>query len=120
MGPKEIVVGLENEGSYRAYQLQQIEDSHIINDDISGRKMVLMSFHPFMVRAYDRSVDGQVLDFQYDDIKVIDTQTSSVWNFEGAAIEGKMKGKQLTRLPFDEGFWFEWAAFHPDTSLYNE
>jgi Protein of unknown function (DUF3179) len=120
LDPKEVVVGLENEGSYRAYQLQQIEDSHIINDDISGRKIVLMSFHPFMVRAYDRSVDGQVLDFQYDGSKVIDTQTSSVWNFEGEAIEGKMKGKQLTRLPFDEGFWFEWAAFHPDTSLYNQ
>jgi hypothetical protein len=77
-----------------------------------------MSLHPFMARAYDRTLDGQVLDFRYRDGKVVDMQTSSTWNFEGEAIEGEMKGKQLTRLPFDEGFWFEWVVFHPDTSLY--
>jgi Protein of unknown function (DUF3179) len=109
------VVGLENEGSYRAYRLQQIEDSHLINDDISGKKIVLISLHPFMARAFDRTLDGQVLDFRYESGKVVDTQTSSTWNFEG-----EMKGKQLTRLPFDEGFWFEWVVFHPDTSLYNQ
>jgi len=27
------------------------------------------------------------------------------------ALNGQLKGKQLTRLPFDEGFWFSWAAF---------
>ena len=120
LGPKEIVVGLENEGSYRAYPIQQIEDNHIINDEIGDRKIVLMSFYPFMARPYDRSVDGLVLDFEYDGGKVIDTQTSSIWNFEGEAIEGEMKGKQLIRLPFDEGFWFEWVAFHPETSLHNQ
>ncbi|MGH9990682.1 MAG: DUF3179 domain-containing protein, partial [Nitrososphaera sp.] len=120
LGPKEIVVGLENEGVYRAYPIQQIEDNHIINDEIGDRKIALMSFYPFMVRAYDRSVDGLVLDFQYNGGKVIDTQTSSIWNFEGEAIEGEMKGKQLVRLPFDEGFWFEWVAFHPETSLHNQ
>jgi hypothetical protein len=41
-----------------------------------------------------------------------------VWNFDGQAIEGAMKGKNLTRLPFDEGFWFEWVAFHPNTGLH--
>lgn len=120
LGPKEIVVGLENEGSYRAYPIQQIEYNHIINDEIGDRKIVLMSFYPFMARPYDRSVDGLVLDFEYDGGKVIDTQTSSIWNFEGEAIEGEMKGKQLVRLPFDEGFWFEWVAFHPETSLHNQ
>ena len=30
LGPKEIVVGLENEGTYRAYELQQIEDDHVV------------------------------------------------------------------------------------------
>ena len=118
LGPKEIVVGLENVGTYRAYNLQQIEDDHVINDEINGKSVALVSLHPFMVRAYDRSLDGQTLEFQYENGKIID-QTGSVWNFDGRAIEGEMKGKQLTRLPFDEGFWFEWAAFHPETELYS-
>jgi len=31
------------------------------------------------------------------------------------AVNGQMKGKQLIRLPFDEGFWFEWIVFYPKT-----
>jgi hypothetical protein len=118
LGPKEIVVGLENEGTYRAYKLQQIEDDHAINDEINGKHIALFSLHSFMARAFDSVVDGQTLEFQYDEGKIID-QTGSVWNFDGEAIEGEMKGKKLTRLPFDEGFWFEWVAFHPETELYS-
>ena len=118
LGPKEIVVGLENEGNYRAYQLRRIEVDHVISDDIAGKKIALLSLHPFMARAYDRTVDGQSIDFKFDNGKVVDLQTSSTWNFEGQAIGGELKGKQLTRLPFDEGFWFEWVAFHPGTELY--
>lgn len=118
LGPKEIVVGLENDGTYRAYSLQQVEDDHVINDVINSRSIALVSLHPFMARAYDRTVDGQTLEFQHDNGKIVD-QTGSVWNFDGEAIEGERKGEKLTRLSFDEGFWFEWAAFHPETELYS-
>jgi hypothetical protein len=118
LGPKEIVIGLENGGTYRAYRLDQVEDSHVINDEINGKSIALVSLHPFMARAYDRVVDGQTLEFQYDGGTILD-QTGSVWNFDGEAVEGEMKGKKLTRLPFDEGFWFGWAAFHPETELYS-
>ncbi len=117
LGPKEIVVGLESSGTYRAYPIHRIEDSHVINDVINGETIMLISLHPFMVRAFDRTVDGQMLEFAYDGDKIVD-QTGSVWNFEGEAIQGEMVGKQLVRLPFDEGYWFEWAAFHPETELY--
>ena len=117
LGSKEIVVGLENGGTYRAYSLRQIEADHIINDEIGGKPIALMSLHPFMVRAYDRMVDGRTLEFQYDNGKIID-QTGGEWNFDGKAIEAEMNGKQLTRIPFDEGFWFEWVAFHSETELY--
>ncbi len=36
----------------------------------------------------------------------------------GKSIEGPLKGKQRLRLPFDEGYWFEWVAFHPETKVY--
>lgn len=52
-------------------------------------------------------------------VSVENSQTKSKWNFDGVAIEGEMTGKQLKRLPFDEGFWFEWVAFHPETELYS-
>jgi hypothetical protein len=60
-----------------------------------------------MTRAYDPIVDGQTtLQFEYNAINntFIDKQTKSEWNFEGKSIDGQMSGKQLIRLPFDEGF----------------
>jgi hypothetical protein len=122
LGLKEIVVGFENNGQYKAYKLQEIENKKVINDQISGKPIALLSLHPFMARAYSPAVDGQVLEFSFNakDHYFIDTKTSSVWNFEGKAVGGQMKGKQLTRIPFDEGFWFEWVAFHPKTELYKD
>ena len=120
LGLKEIIVGLENSGLYKAYKLQQIEDSKVINDRTGNKSVALFSLHPFMVRAFDSTIDGQSLQFLYDknSSKITDTQTGSEWNFDGISTAGAMKGKHLTRLPFDEGFWFEWVAFHPETELY--
>ena len=121
LGLKEIVIGLENKGQYKAFKLQEVEYKKVINDQVNGKAIVLFSLHPFMTRIYDPVVDGQILEFNYT-IKgkgFVDKQTRSIWNFEGEAISGHMKGKQLTRIPFDEGFWFEWVAFHPKTELYD-
>jgi hypothetical protein len=129
---KEIVVGFENKGQFKAYKQQDIENKKVINDQVNGRPIALFSSYPFMVRAYDPLVvegggEGRqqtivLLQFEYntkDKSSFIDKQTGSLWNFEGKAISGQMKGKQLTRLPFDEGFWFEWVAFHPKSALYS-
>ena len=122
LGLKEIIIGFENNGQYKAYKLQEVENKKVINDQVNGKPITLFSLHPFMVRAYDPVVDGQTLEFSYNtkDQNFVDKLTSSLWNFEGKAISGQMKGKQLTRLPFDEGFWFEWVAFHPKTELYKD
>ncbi|WP_337862674.1 DUF3179 domain-containing protein [Nitrososphaera sp.] len=127
LGPKEVVVGFESNGVYRAYPLQKIENEHVINDSIGSSdgdrlSVLLVSQYPFMTRAFDRELDGggwqQVLKFDYKDGKVTDRQTASTWDVEGVATDGPMKGAKLKRLPFDIGFWFEWAAFHPGTELF--
>jgi hypothetical protein len=122
LGVKEIVIGFENEGQYKAYRLQDIEKKKIINDQVNTKPIVLFSLNPFMIRAYSLIVEGQTpLQFEYNvkNSTLVDKQTRSEWNFDGRAIDGQMKGKQLIRLPFDQGFWFEWIAFHPATELYN-
>jgi hypothetical protein len=122
LGLKEIIIGFENDGHYKAYRLQEIEESKVINDHVNSRPIVLFSLHPFMARVFDSNVDGQTtLQFEYNakNNTFIDKQTRSQWNFDGMAIEGQMRGNQLIRLPFDEGFWFEWVAFHPTTELHN-
>lgn len=117
--PKEKILGFDN-GIYKAYKLSDVEQNKVINDNVEDRKIVLISLYPEMVRAFNRDIDQQVLEFEYSDGKIIDIQTKSEWNFDGESIEGQLRGEKLQREVYSPGFWFEWVAFHPDTSLYLE
>jgi hypothetical protein len=115
LGLKEMVVGLENGGQYKAYVLHQIETNKVIEDKVDNKPIVLFSLYPRMVRLYSPEISGHILDHNSTN-KIIDKQTGSEWNFGGIGVNGPMKGESLTRLSFDEGFWFEW--FHPRTLTY--
>ena len=117
---KEIVIGLERGEINKAYKIQDIEKLKVINDQLNNESVTLFSLHPLMARVFDSSVKGQKLIFQYNNSNniVTDEQTGSQWNFEGMSINGTLKGEQLSRLPFDEGYWFEWVTFHPQTLVY--
>ena len=132
LGLKEIIIGLENNNKdqYKAYKLQDIENKKLINDVIGeDKKIALVSLEPFMVRVFDRVIDNDnseeskkeiVVDLFYNQTNntLIDRATGSKLNFEGKFINGELKDKQLNRLPMDQGFWFEWAAFHPETEVF--
>ncbi|CAE6500880.1 DUF3179 domain-containing protein [Candidatus Nitrosotenuis uzonensis] len=118
MHPKEIILGFDHADSYKAYKLTDVEDKGIVNDEFGGQKILLVSVSPFTIRAFDRVVDGETLEFAKTGDMITDKQTSSEWNVDGVAVSGPMEGKQLVRLVYDPGFWFEWVAFHPDTEVY--
>ncbi|XMB67021.1 DUF3179 domain-containing protein [Mycoplasmatota bacterium zrk1] len=62
-------------------------------------------------------VNNQNLSFRYQDGYFIDSETNSKWTILGKAIEGKLKGNQLTPLIHADVLWFPWAAFYPSTQL---
>ena len=116
--PKEIILGFHESNVYKAYPQNEIENSVVINDQIADTPLLLSSLYSQNARAFERTLDGQVLDFEFKDSKIIDTQTNSEWNYDGIAVSGSLEGSQLSRMPFSPGFWFEWVAFHPDTEIY--
>ena len=130
LGLKEIVIGLEDENQYKAYKLQDIETNKVINDIIGDdKKIALVSLKPFMVRVFDRGIDDNVnaegkeiiVDLFYNETNntLIDRVTDSELNFDGKFINGQLQDKQLKRLAMDQGFWFEWTAFHPETEVFS-
>lgn len=128
LGLKEIIIGLENKDQYKAYKLQEIETNKVINDVIGeDKKIALVSLKPFMIRVFDRVIDGNddgnkiVVDLFYNETTntLIDRVTGSELNFDGKFINKQLQGKKLERLPMDQGFWFEWAAFHPETEVFS-
>jgi hypothetical protein len=103
---------------YKAYKQKTVESKVLINDSIGNTPLLLISLFSQNARAFDRTVEGNVLDFKYSNGKIIDTATNSEWNYDGLSISGKHEGAQLKRIPIAAGFWFEWIAFHPETLLY--
>ena len=118
MHPKEIILGFNDGDVYKAYKQQDVESAVIINDQINNNPIFLVSLYPENARAFERNVDGKVLEFFFKDGSIIDKETNSEWNYDGVAISGALVGTELNRIPFNPGFWFEWVAFHPDTDVY--
>jgi hypothetical protein len=118
MHPKEIILGFHEDGIYKAYKQNDVEFHNVINDDIGETSLMLVSKFEQNSRAFDRNLNGEVLEFEFTDEKILDTKTQSEWNYDGVAISGPKEGSELIRMSIEPGFWFEWVAFHPDTEVW--
>ena len=115
---KEVIIGIEQDGFYKAYKQKDVESAIIINDVVGEKELVVMSLFKDNSRAFYRQIDGNLLEFSYTEGKIVDEMTGSEWNYEGVATSGPLKDTQLVRVAFDPSFWFEWAAMHPETEVY--
>lgn len=133
--PVERVLAGVIAGEAMAYPFPVLRNEGVINDTVGGRDVVAFwqpgkasaldsadidsSRDVGMAALYRREVDGQVLTFSISDVGVVtDDQTGSVWNVFGTAIEGELEGTQLRQELAAPHFWFAWAAFRPETGLY--
>lgn len=79
---------------------------------------LLVTFHPESTSAhiFMRELEGRELHFvPENDVLMRDEQTGSIWNRNtGLAIEGQLKGKQLTHEVGVVSFELAWQRFHPN------
>jgi thiol-disulfide isomerase/thioredoxin len=68
--------------------------------------------------AFSRRLGGRVLTFTTTAGQVRDQQTGSVWDQFGRVTAGPLAGSRLTPAEATDSFWFDWAAFHPDTAVW--
>jgi hypothetical protein len=117
-----------------AYPNDALSEVHVVNDTIGGIDVVVI-WEPGTASALDssaigsgrnvgsaavfeRAVDGQTLDFRFEDGKTVDVQTGSEWSVLGEAESGTLAGSKLTPVVGVNHFWFSWAAFKPDTRVF--
>jgi len=107
MADSEPVIGLVIDGEARAYPLRILTWHEIVNDEIAGVP-VAVTYCPLCnsAIAFDRRIDGRVLDFgttgklRHSDMVMYDRQTESWWQqFLGEGIVGAMTGKRLKPIP---------------------
>lgn len=125
--PKERVLGIPGDGPDSeggvAYPFGALDDGTprtVINDMVGGEAVVVLwSDATQGAMAYHPVVDGQRLSFEDRDGEIVDAETESVWTVTGEAVSGPMQGTRLE--PVDRAyvaFWFAWALFQPETTVY--
>ncbi len=121
LSAREPVVELELGGVARAYPLQILVWHEIVNDELAATP-VAVTFCPlcYTALAFDRRLDGRVLDFgttgnlRDSDLVMYDRQTESWWQqFGGKGVVGELAGETLTRVPARIVAWEDFAARHP-------
>ncbi len=119
---KEPVVSLTIGTDARAYPIRILIWHEIVNDTVAGAP-VTVTYCPLCnsAIAFDRRVDGKVLDFgttgklRNSDLVMYDRATESWWQqFTGEAIVGELVGKTLKMLPARLESYSEFKARHPD------
>jgi hypothetical protein len=68
--------------------------------------------------AYSRRIGGMELTFVSQAGAIVDQQTHTTWNLLGRATDGRLQGRSLKPVNAVDSFWFDWAAFHPETKIW--
>lgn len=131
----EHVLGSESGDEAVAYPFAALSQDIVVNDTFDGEPIVVF-WQPGVASAldqrsiddsrdigtaamYDSTVDDQVLTFSFVDGQLTDDQTGTTWNLFGEALEGELAGTELRQRVAAPHFWFAWAAFHPETTVYS-
>jgi hypothetical protein len=132
--PVARVLTVDLNGEAVAYPYDVLKKLHVVNDTDGGEDIVVLwapgtssALDAGTVAggrdvgtstAYSRQIDGKSLTFTFDGSRIVDQETGSEWNLLGKAVNGALAGKMLEPVVAINHFWFSWAAFKPETRVY--
>lgn len=120
---RDLILGIERNGSSRAYPFSVIRERSLILDSIANTPlMIVVAEDQASIRVFSTVVEGEKVEFYMKTGSsppvLVDAATGSEWSFEGQALSGKMTGTSLERIHALKDYWFDWKNYHPDTSVY--
>ena len=132
--PMERVLTVDLVEEAVAYPYDELAASFVIDDTVAGQPITVF-WQPGTASALDsgviaagrdvgtgaafsRELDGRVLNFEWQGETIRDRQTASTWNLLGEATAGTLQGSKLAPVVSINHFWFSWAAFRPETRVY--
>ncbi len=124
---KSLVIGVQvpakdDTTQFRAYPLTHFAETAVINDTLG--EVPLLIFHDkasFATAVFVRKVGEDVRTFNPQDQHFVEDNTGTRWNLiTGETTSGKEKGTRLERLPAVNIYWFAWARYYPETTIYTQ
>ena len=121
--PKTMVLGLDVNGSNKAFPLTALREARVINDQLGGEPVVIVH-QPGSdtTTAFVAGLNGQTLQFSaanHDATELTDNKTHSRWDPYGNCTSGKLAGSHLKPLILEPEYWFAWSEFHTNTGIYS-
>jgi hypothetical protein len=123
---KERVLGIVLDGVVRVYRFTDFGESlHVIQDNLDGKNLVIIGSkeHNFMLAFRNITEDKTMLSFSavQDRYPVVLTdEEGNMWDVNGRAVAGPRLGDRLGIIPSFMGYWFSFAAFYPDLTIYGD
>ncbi len=122
---KDVVLGVQLNGSYKAYPSALLRERRVVNDAVGGGEIVVLgSAGSQGARAYYRD-DKSFRLLPGEDgggsgiPTVIADADGGTWRVtEDFLVNTAEESDTLARIPTHMSFWFGWFQFHPDTELY--
>ena len=122
--PKAIVRGVEINGSAKAYPFPNSGNRELIVDEFNGEEIIVVADETkgFIVSFLNREIEGTLLNFSLLNNEnsniILEDQLGNKWDLFGKAIDGPNAGLQL-EVPYSYiGYWFAWATFYPNITLF--
>ena len=121
----DFVIGVTIEGNARAYPVKIMNWHEIVNENISGKEIVV-TYCPLCNSAvvFERNLGSQLLSFGntgslYESAMVMyDHETESYWyQVNGEALSGVLAGQRLIIFPSVFTTWGQWQDKWPDTKV---
>jgi len=117
-GTKVLSVRIGNQ--IKAYPIDE-NSFQVINDKVADTPLVVFTKPQGPSGAvFERAHNDQTLTFELSQSTIRDQQTGSVWNWQGHAIDGPLKGEKLTPYPTKITFWFAIAAVEENLDLWRK
>jgi hypothetical protein len=126
LAPKALVIGLRLDHVVKAYPFTNLGREPVVNDVVANVSVVVtFQERTATGQVFSRQVGDRVLTFVSamrgagEPLTMRDEQTGTLWSgLAGVALEGPLKGEQLTPMPAPYAFWFAWKDYYPATGVY--
>ncbi|MCP3963561.1 MAG: DUF3179 domain-containing protein [bacterium] len=108
------VVGVAHDGEARGYPWSMLASRRLIQDQLGDLPLAIqLHSDGISQRAWDRRLDGRVLDLELDSEtgNLVDSETGSAFGFDGVATDGELAGLSLRPLPASVEFRHSFESF---------
>lgn len=122
--PLSMVLGVEAGSARKAYPLDQSVERACYRDKIGTDEFAVFWYKPtqtavaFRSRLGDRQLTLYADDVSPDTAPFKDKETGSRWTLAGRAVDGPLKGQELTWISSLHCRWYAWSAENPETMVY--